>query len=132
MLKKVVQFSCLSAIIAGSAMAVQPAQAADEVNLYSYRQPFLIEPLLNKFTAETGIKVNVVFAKKGMLEKIKAAGDNNPADAVLTVDIGRLYALKQADVFVLEVVVAVSVPVIDVSVSFLTCVLSLTSASNGI
>ncbi len=99
MLKKVVQFSCLSAIIAGSAMAVQPAQAADEVNLYSYRQPFLIEPLLNKFTEETGIKVNVVFAKKGMLEKIKAAGDNNPADTVLTVDIGRLYALKQADVF---------------------------------
>lgn len=99
MLKKVVQFSCLSAIIAGSAMAVQPAQAADEVNLYSYRQPFLIEPLMNKFTEETGIKVNVVFAKKGMLEKIKAAGSNNPADAVLTVDIGRLYALKQAGVF---------------------------------
>lgn len=76
----------------------KPGMAAEELNLYSYRQPFLIEPMIEKFTAETGIKVNVVFAKKGMLEKIKAAGANNPADAVLTVDIGRLYALKQAGV----------------------------------
>ena len=71
---------------------------AQEVNLYSYRQPFLIKPLTDAFTKETGIKVNTVFAKKGMLEKIKAAGDNSPADAVVTVDIGRLYALKEAGV----------------------------------
>ena len=70
--------------------------AAGEVNLYSYRQPFLIEPMLEEFTKQTGTKVNVVFAKKGMVEKIKAAGDNNPADAVLTVDIGRLDALHKA------------------------------------
>ena len=70
--------------------------AAAEVNLYSYRQPFLIEPILAKFTEETGIEVNVVFAKKGMIDKIKAAGENNPADAVLTVDIGRLDGLVRA------------------------------------
>ena len=73
-----------------------PAHAAGEVNLYSYRQPFLIEPMLEEFTRQTGTKVNVVFAKKGMVEKIKAAGDNNPADAVLTVDVGRLDALHKA------------------------------------
>ena len=67
------------------------------MNLYSYRQPFLIEPMLEEFTRQTGVKVNVVFAKKGMVEKIKAAGANNPADAVLTVDVGRLDALRQAD-----------------------------------
>ena len=72
-----------------------PAAAA-EVNLYSYRQPFLIEPILTKFTEETGVEVNVVFAKKGMIDKIKAAGENNPADAVLTVDIGRLDGLVRA------------------------------------
>ena len=72
------------------------SQAGGEVNLYSYRQPFLIEPMLEEFTAQTGTKVNVVFAKKGMVEKIKAAGANNPADAVLTVDIGRLDALRKA------------------------------------
>jgi iron(III) transport system substrate-binding protein len=69
------------------------AIAQDEVNLYSYRQPFLIEPMLEAFTSETGIKVNTVFASKGMVEKIKAAGANNPADLVLTVDVGRLDAL---------------------------------------
>ena len=70
--------------------------AGGEVNLYSYRQPFLIEPMLDEFTRQTGTKVNVVFAKKGMVEKIKAAGDNNPADAILTVDIGRLDAALKA------------------------------------
>jgi iron(III) transport system substrate-binding protein len=52
--------------------------------------------MLEEFTNQTGTKVNVVFAKKGMIEKIKAAGDNNPADAVLTVDIGRLDGLRKA------------------------------------
>ena len=71
---------------------------AAEVNLYSYRQPFLIEPILAKFTEETGVEVNVnvVFAKKGMIDKIRAAGENNPADAILTVDIGRLDGLVEA------------------------------------
>ena len=62
-------------------LAAAPSAAA-EVNLYSYRQPFLIEPILAKFTEETGIEVNVVFAKKGMIDKIRAAGENNPADAI--------------------------------------------------
>ena len=79
-----------------AAFAAAPAHAEGEVNLYSYRQPFLIEPMLDEFTRQTGIEVNVVFAKKGMVEKIKAAGANNPADAVLTVDVGRLDALSQA------------------------------------
>ena len=77
--------------------AAASAHAAGEVNLYSYRQPFLIEPMLKEFTRQTGIEVNVVFANKGMVEKIKAAGANNPADAVLTVDIGRLDALRKAE-----------------------------------
>ena len=79
-------------------IAFSGTAATPEVNLYSYRQPFLIKPMLDEFTKQTGIKVNVVYAKKGMLEKIKAAGDNSPADAVLTVDIGRLNELKVAGV----------------------------------
>ena len=78
------------------ALSAAPAAIAAEVNLYSYRQPFLIEPILAKFTEETGVEVNVVFAKKGMIDKIRAAGDNNPADAVLTVDVGRLDGLEKA------------------------------------
>lgn len=90
-----------SLIVAGAAVSAVSTDAIAEdkvINLYSYRQPFLIQPLLDRFTADTGVKVNVVFAEKGMLEKIKAAGYNNPADAALTVDIGRLYELKTAGV----------------------------------
>ena len=83
-------------IAVAMSLAAVASHADGEVNLYSYRQPFLIEPMLEEFTKQTGTKVNVVFAKKGMVEKIKAAGDNNPADAVLTVDIGRLDALHKA------------------------------------
>ena len=74
-------FSLLTGSIAG---------AASEVNIYSYRQPFLIEPLLEAFTKKTGIKTNVIFAKKGLVERIAAEGENSPADVLLTVDIGRL------------------------------------------
>ena len=74
------------------------ARAGEEVNLYSYRQPFLINPMLREFTRRSGIKVNVVYAKKGMLERIKAEGENTPADAVLTVDIGRLSDMVDAGV----------------------------------
>ncbi len=82
--------------------AVLPTMAAfaadEEVNLYSYRQPFLIQPLLDEFTRQSGIRVNVVFAKKGMLERIKAEGINSPADAVLSADIGRLTDMVDAGV----------------------------------
>ncbi len=71
-------------------VAAAPASAG-EVNLYSSRQPFLIEPLLDSFTKETGIKVNMVYLKKGMQERLKAEGLNSPADAILTADIGRLH-----------------------------------------
>ena len=68
------------------------AQAAEsgEVNVYSYRQPYLIDPLLKEFTDETGIKVNVIFAEKGLIERIQAEGRNSPADVLLTVDVGNL------------------------------------------
>lgn len=69
-----------------------------EVNLYSYRQPFLIQSMLEAFTKETGIRVNVVYAEKGMLERLKAEGQNSPADAVLTADIGRLNDMVEAGV----------------------------------
>jgi len=77
---------------------IVPVVAADEVNLYSYRQENLIRPILDEFEKETGTMVNVVFAKKGMLERLKSEGMNSPADAVLTVDISRLAAHDEADV----------------------------------
>ena len=62
-----------------------------EVNIYSHRQPFLINPFLEEFSKQTGIKTNVVYSTKGLAQRLKAEGKNSPADLVLTVDIGRLY-----------------------------------------
>ena len=103
--------SALLAVFLPAAAAAPNAAAAAEVNLYSYRQPFLIEPILAKFTEETGIEVNVVFAKKGMIDRIRAAGANNPADAVLTVDIGRLDGLVAAGLLA-----PVSSPVLEANI----------------
>jgi iron(III) transport system substrate-binding protein len=68
--------------------------SAEEVNVYSYRQPFLVGPLFNKFTELTNIKVNVVFAKKGMAERLAREGKYSPADILLTTDISRLVELR--------------------------------------
>ena len=71
---------------------------ADEVNIYSHRQPDLIQPLLDAFTAETGITTNVAFVDKGMVERLVAEGDRSPADLVMTVDIARLMQVVDAGV----------------------------------
>ncbi|MBS3805366.1 MAG: Fe(3+) ABC transporter substrate-binding protein [Oleiphilaceae bacterium] len=71
---------------------------ADEaVNVYSYRQAYLIDPLLTAFTDKTGIETNVVFAKTGLSERLDREGRNSPADLVLTVDISRLSELVEKD-----------------------------------
>ena len=71
---------------------------AEEVNIYSHRQPELIQPLLDAFTAETGIAVNVAFVDKGMAERLTAEGDRSPADLILTVDVARLIDVVGAGV----------------------------------
>ncbi len=71
---------------------------AEEVNIYSHRQPALLQPLIDAFTAETGITVNVAFVDKGMTERLVAEGDRSPADLVMTVDIARLTEVVNAGV----------------------------------
>jgi iron(III) transport system substrate-binding protein len=89
--------SALALIVPALAASAQAADSG-EVNVYSYRQPYLIEPLLKEFTDETGIKVNVIFAEKGLIERIQAEGRNSPADVLLTVDIGNLTQAKTAGI----------------------------------
>ncbi len=86
------------AALAMSSAIAAPAMAEGEVNVYSYRQPFLIEPLLKAFTEKTGVKTNVIFAKKGLEARIEAEGENSPADILMTVDIGRLHGAKMAGI----------------------------------
>lgn len=73
------------------------AQAA-EVNLYTDRQAVFLKPLLAAFEKEHDISVNVLFAKKGLLERMQAEGTQSPADVVMVVDIGRLQDFVAAKV----------------------------------
>ena len=90
--------STRTALIALALTAATLPAFAEEVNIYSHRQPELIQPLLDAFTAETGIAVNVAFVDKGMAERLVAEGDRSPADLVLTVDIARLMQVVDAGV----------------------------------
>ncbi|MEQ1953890.1 Fe(3+) ABC transporter substrate-binding protein [Mesorhizobium sp. CN2-181] len=82
----------IATLFAGSALA------DGTVNIYSYRQPDIIKPVLDAFTAETGIKTEVLFLDKGLEDRILAEGQNSPADVILTVDIARLTNAKEKGV----------------------------------
>ncbi len=69
---------------------------AEQVNLYSARKEALIKPLLDKFTQQTGISVNLVTGKAdNLITRLKSEGKYSPADLLITTDVGRLYRAKQ-------------------------------------
>ena len=72
-----------------------PMIASAEVNVYSYRQSFLVEPLFTRFTELTAIKVNTIFASKGLIQKIQMEGRNSPADLLLTSNSTRLIEARE-------------------------------------
>src|SRR6187431_2720569 len=87
-----------AALLCFTAFSVSPASADGEVNVYTYRETKLIQPLFDAFTKDTGIKVNVVSASSGLEQRIKTEGANSPADVLLTVDISRLEDAVQAGI----------------------------------
>lgn len=103
--------SMLTAVATISTTLAMANVNADEVNIYSFRQPFLIEPLMAQFTEETGIKVNILFSKKGLIERVKREGVLSPADLVLTTDISRLVKLTDSGL-----TQAVSSPVLSANI----------------
>jgi iron(III) transport system substrate-binding protein len=73
--------------------------AQNELNVYSARKEALIKPALDKFSAQTGIKINLITAKAdALLKRIESEGKNTHADIFITTDAGRLYRAKQAGV----------------------------------
>ncbi len=81
-----------------ASLILSPAASAAEVNLYTTREPGLVQPLIKAFTTETGITVNTVFVETGLAERVAAEGENSPADVLMTVDIGNLVDLADAGV----------------------------------
>jgi iron(III) transport system substrate-binding protein len=82
--------ACATLLIA----AAIPA-GAQEVNLYSTREPGLIRPLLDAFTRETGITVKAIHVRDGLAERVAAEGERSPADVLMTVDFGNLIDLVE-------------------------------------
>ena len=94
MLKNFVIFYCLLLLI-----PIHTWAATKEINIYSARKEALIKPLLDQFSAESGIKVNLVTAKgDALLTRLKSEGVNSPADLLVTTDVGRLHRAKEANV----------------------------------
>jgi iron(III) transport system substrate-binding protein len=82
--------------LAASLFALSSAQAAGELTVYTTREPGLIQPLLTAFASQNDVKVNTVFVKDGLLERVKAEGERSSADVLMTVDIGNLIDLVDA------------------------------------
>lgn len=77
-----------------------PAAAqSTSVNIYSYREPGLIAPMLERFEQETGIHPVVLYSDAGLIERVVAEGENSPADLILTTDIGNLASAKAAGIW---------------------------------
>ncbi len=116
---RTIKYHCLhltlaTGIVAASALVLPTLSVAGgEVNIYSYRQPELIQPLLDNFTAISGVETNVVFLNKGLVERVRSEGRNSPVDVILTVDIGRLDQAQAAGITqsVTSAVISNNIPV---------------------
>ncbi|HEY0872404.1 MAG TPA: Fe(3+) ABC transporter substrate-binding protein [Vicinamibacterales bacterium] len=84
----------IAAFLVTATGAFAPA-AAQELNLYTTREPGLITPLIEAFTKSTGIKVNTIFVKDGLPERLAAEGANSPADVLMAVDFGNMTDLVE-------------------------------------
>ena len=87
---------CVSLLILVSC-AYEPA---DELTIYTSRQPQLIEPIIQKFTSETGIKVSFLSGNaQELMERIDVEGESSPADIFMTVDAGVLWQAAERGIF---------------------------------
>ncbi|HEX9904476.1 MAG TPA: Fe(3+) ABC transporter substrate-binding protein [Propylenella sp.] len=88
------RFGC-ALLLSIAGLASPPAFAQGEVNVYTTREPGLIQPLLDAFAQETGIKANTIFVESGLGERLEAEGANSPADVISVVDYGNLIDLVE-------------------------------------
>lgn len=98
-LRPALRVLALAGLLIPANLAFSGASFAEgDVNIYSYREPGLVKPLLDAFTKQTGITVNMIYAKSGLIERLQAEGKNSPADVLLTNEFGLLTQAKSAGV----------------------------------
>lgn len=92
------RFITLSSLLIGL-FVFSSSLFASEVNIYSARKEALIKPILDKFSAKTGIKINLITGKAdALLQRIISEGKHTHADLLITTDAGRLYRAKEAGI----------------------------------
>ena len=70
------------------------------MNVYSARHYQTDEALYGDFTKQTGVKINRIEpGDEPLLERLKAEGNNSPADVVLLVDAARLWRAQIEGLF---------------------------------
>ncbi|MGD1896623.1 MAG: Fe(3+) ABC transporter substrate-binding protein [Phormidesmis sp.] len=75
-------------------------EAESVVNVYSASHYDVDIALYTQFTADTGIRINLLEGKPDeLIERIKSEGDQSPADVFVAVDAGRLWRAQEADIF---------------------------------
>jgi iron(III) transport system substrate-binding protein len=84
-----------AAVVAGIAVTGAGRASAQELNLYTTREPGLIQPLIDAFSKASGVKVRSIFVKDGLAERVTAEGAKSPADVLMTVDLGNLIDLVE-------------------------------------
>lgn len=76
-----------------------PLLAAETLVVYSARKEHLIKPVIDQYTKETGVRVDLLTDKEAaLLVRLKAEGKNTPADLLITVDAGNLWEAVHQDV----------------------------------
>lgn len=94
-------FTCLSIALSFTLCACEDQETSSEpskeINVYSSRIPDLIEPIFDEFTEQTDIKVNFIFLKEGILERLKSEAEFTPTDLVLVSDIGTIHDIVKSD-----------------------------------
>lgn len=90
----------ISACAPGSDADNEAATGAGEVNLYSARHYDSDLPLYERFTRETGIRINRIEADADQLiARMRSEGEQSPADLFITADAGALWRAQQAGLF---------------------------------
>jgi iron(III) transport system substrate-binding protein len=93
-MKKLLIFLGFITLLTSSVFAMDHAK---EVNIFSARHYDSDVQLYEKFTAKTGIKVNVISGKdKALIKRITEEGKDSKADLYITADAGRLGAAQAA------------------------------------
>ena len=78
----------------------EKAAGTQEVNLYTARHYDSDQALYDRFTKETGIKINRIEGKADeLIARMKSEGANSPADLFITADAGALWRAQDAGLF---------------------------------